>query len=123
RNTLRGRLRLQAHRKAWAALGVSYNSGLPVELEGPTNLNFITQQYGSAIIKTVDFERGRIHASSSFDVSVGVNLLDEGSTNVRLQADLVNLMNRLNTINFSGLFSGTALGPPRNFTIRLNAAF
>jgi hypothetical protein len=32
-------------------------------------------------------------------------------------------MNRLNTINFSGLFSGTALGAPRNFTIRLNAAF
>jgi hypothetical protein len=59
----------------------------------------------------------------SFDLSVGVNLLQEGSTVVRLQADVMNLMNRLNTINFSGLFSGAALGPPRNFTIRLNAAF
>ena len=35
----------------------------------------------------------------------------------------MNLMNRINTINFSGLFSGTAVAPGRNFTIRLNAAF
>jgi hypothetical protein len=42
---------------------------------------------------------------------------------VRLQADVLNLTNRLNVINFAGLFSGTALGPPRSVALRIQAAF
>jgi hypothetical protein len=42
---------------------------------------------------------------------------------VRLQADVINLTNRLNVINFAGLFSGTALAPPRSFAIRIHAEF
>jgi len=34
-----------------------------------------------------------------------------------------NLTNRLNVINFAGLFSGTALGAPRSVAIRLRAEF
>ena len=34
RNTIRSRVRVQAHRRIWGAFGASYNSGLPVEIEG-----------------------------------------------------------------------------------------
>jgi hypothetical protein len=34
-----------------------------------------------------------------------------------------NLADRLNLINFSGVLSGTALEPGRNFAIRLNVGF
>jgi enoyl-[acyl-carrier-protein] reductase (NADH) len=36
---------------------------------------------------------------------------------------LLNVTNRLNVINFAGLFSGTAIAPPRSFAIRLHADF
>jgi hypothetical protein len=42
---------------------------------------------------------------------------------VRLQGDVVNLTNRLNVINFAGLFSGTALAPPRSFALRAQVEF
>jgi hypothetical protein len=40
-----------------------------------------------------------------------------------VQADVFNLADRLNLINFSGVLSGTALEAGRNFTIRLNVGF
>jgi hypothetical protein len=40
---------------------------------------------------------------------------------LRAQADILNLTNRLNVIDFAGLFSGTAIAPPRSFGIRLRA--
>jgi len=42
---------------------------------------------------------------------------------VRVQANAVNLTDRLNVINFAGLFSGTALAPPRSFGVRINLDF
>jgi hypothetical protein len=33
------------------------------------------------------------------------------------------LNNRLNVIDFGGLFSGNAIGPGRSFTLRLKAGF
>jgi hypothetical protein len=35
----------------------------------------------------------------------------------------VNLTDRLNVINFAGLFSGTALAPPRSFGVRVQFDF
>ena len=49
----------------------------------------------------------------------GMHRFEEGKTTVRLQGDVFNLTNRLN----SGLFSGTAQGAGRSFSIRLNGAF
>ena len=40
-----------------------------------------------------------------------------------MQADIFNLTGRLNVINFSGLFSGTALGVPRSYALRLQTEF
>ena len=42
---------------------------------------------------------------------------------VRLQADGENLNNRLNLLDFGGLFSGNAIAPPRSYSLRLAANF
>ena len=41
----------------------------------------------------------------------------------QIQADGINLTNVLNVIDFGGLFSGNAIGPPRSFALRLTTTF
>jgi hypothetical protein len=123
RNSVRARVRFQPYQRVWFAFGGSYNSGLPFEIEGPTNMAFIAQQYGPEILAKVNFDRGRVRPSASLDTSVGVNLFEADRKSVRVQADVFNLADRLNLINFSGVLSGTALEPGRNFAIRLNVGF
>jgi hypothetical protein len=120
---LRARVRVEAQRRVWFAVASSYSSGLPVDLNGPADLGFISQQYGPQILSKVNFDRGRIRPSASLDVSVGVNLYQQEHRSVRLQADIFNLFDRLNLINFAGVLSGTAVDAGRNFAIRLNATF
>jgi hypothetical protein len=43
--------------------------------------------------------------------------------NLRLQVDGTNLTNVLDVIDFGGLFSGNAIGPPRSVAARLVTAF
>src|SRR6185369_3493566 len=123
RNTLRSQIRFQPHPRYWFAFAASYNSGLPFEIEGPANDDFITQQYGERILARVNFDRGRVRPSSSLDVSGGVELIHTDKMKLRFQADAFNLANRLNLINFAGVFSGTALDVPRSFALRLRAEF
>ena len=42
---------------------------------------------------------------------------------MKFQADVMNLTDRLNVINFAGLFSGTAIAAPRSFGLRLTGEF
>jgi hypothetical protein len=42
---------------------------------------------------------------------------------MRFQADGDNLNDRLNVIDFGGLFSGNAIGPGRSFNLRLTSIF
>ena len=42
---------------------------------------------------------------------------------LRLQGDVRNINNRLNLIDFAGLFSGNAMAPPRSYAIRLQTSF
>jgi hypothetical protein len=123
RNTVRSQIRYQPRSRFWFAFAASYNSGLPFELEGVTNEAFITQQYGERILERVNFARGRVRPSSSLDVSGGVELVHADKLRLRFQADVFNLANRLNLINFAGVFSGTALDVPRSFSLRLRAEF
>ena len=46
-----------------------------------------------------------------------------GDRTLRLQADVFNLTDRLNVINFAGLLSGTAVAPRRTVAVRLHAGF
>ncbi len=123
RNSVRGRLRSDVGRRAWVAFGGTYNSGLPVELEGAADPQALVQQYGPAIVSRVNFDRGRVLPSWSLDASAGAELWRHERHRTRLQADVLNLTDRLNVINFAGLFSGTAIEPRRSFAVRLVAEF
>jgi hypothetical protein len=71
----------------------------------------------------VNFGRGRVRPSTSLDLAAGLNLVDNERIKLRLQLDGTNLTNRLNLINFSGVFSGTALDVSRGFALRLRSEF
>ncbi len=123
RNTVRSRLRFQPHSRVWLSSAAAYNSGLPFEIDGPANLDFLSRQYGASILNRVNFDRGRIRPSFSLDASAGIELLHSDRMKLRFQADAFNLTNRLNLINFAGVFSGTALDVPRSFAIRARSEF
>ena len=121
RRTVRGRVAYQLSERAWVAMAASYGSGLPVEVVGDSA--HAVEQYGPRIVEQVDFENGRVHPSASIDTALGVIVFKTERKRVRIQANVVNLTNRLNVINFAGLFSGTAIAPPRSFGVRLQVEF
>ncbi|MFY9529967.1 MAG: TonB-dependent receptor [Candidatus Acidiferrales bacterium] len=121
RNTLRTRFRYQLVPRLWAAAGASYGSGLPLEFDG--NAPTVVEQYGQQILDRVNLNSGRVRPSLSVDASVGADLWRKDNLTLRLQADARNLNDRLNVINFAGLFSGTALAPPRSFALRFETNF
>jgi outer membrane cobalamin receptor len=121
RNTVRARFRSDLGPRAWAALGGSYGSGLPVEFDGTPEQALA--QYGARIVDEVNFNRGRLRPNFSVDASFGVTLSKREKETVRFQADVFNLTGRLNVINFAGVFSGTALASPRAFALRLQTEF
>jgi len=121
RHTIRGRASWQVTDSAWVALGTAFGSGLPVEFEGDPALALA--QYGAPIVSQVDFGDGRVRPSFTLDASVGTTLAKTSTTRLQLQLDIRNLTNRLNVINFAGLFSGTALAPPRSLALRVRAEF
>lgn len=121
RNSIRGRFRYQIAPRVWAATGMLYGSGLPVEFEG--SYSDAVAQYGQRIVDRVNFERGRVRPSFSLSASTGILLYEKERKTVRIQVDAQNLTNRLNVINFAGVFSGTALAPPRSAAMRLQVEF
>ena len=122
RHTIRARLSNRFGASFWAALAASYDSGLPVE-EFDDDREEALEQFGERIVERVNFDSGRVRSSVSIDASAGLVLHRRGARTVDLQIDVRNLANRLNVINFAGLFSGTALGAPRSIALRLRASF
>ena len=61
--------------------------------------------------------------SLSLDASASIVVLKTPNRSIRLQADVRNLTDRLNVINFAGVFSGTALAAPRSVAVRVRADF
>jgi hypothetical protein len=57
------------------------------------------------------------------NAGTGVTVAKTAARRLDLQLDVQNITNRLNLINFAGLFSGTALAPPRSVALRVRAAF
>jgi len=121
RHTVRTRFRYQLAERLWVALGGEYGSGLPVEFNG-TEQQAVTQ-YGQEIVDRVNFATGRVRPSLAIDVSTGADLWKKDKRSVRLQADVQNLNNRLNLIDFAGLFSGNSIAPPRSYDLRLTTTF
>ncbi|MDE2926286.1 MAG: TonB-dependent receptor [Acidobacteriota bacterium] len=138
RNTVATRFLFDLHRRVWLGIGARYGSGLPVELaddddddegedeeegeapdSGADDERFIAPE----ILARVNFERARVRPNFSLDLSVGARLWEADAQSVSIQFDVRNLTDRLNVINFNGLFSGTALAPGRLATVRLKMRF
>jgi outer membrane cobalamin receptor len=124
RHTLRSRWRWEVSRRVWLAGGGAYDSGLPFERE-ETEIEpeALRQRFSERILSRVDFSRGRVRPQFSLDASAGALLYASERARARLQADVWNLTGRLNVVNFSGLFSGTALARPRSAALRLSWEF
>ncbi|MGB6692357.1 MAG: TonB-dependent receptor [Terracidiphilus sp.] len=121
RNTLRARVRYQVHPRFWLAGGAQYDSGLPFEFDG--NPATALAEYGSQVLGRINFARGRIYPAFQASASMGAVVYNSDRVNMKLQADGENLNNILDVIDFGGLFSGNAIGPPRSFTLRLTTSF
>jgi hypothetical protein len=121
RQTIRARVRYQAARRLWIAVGSDYNSGLPFQPD-LTPQQYATE-YGQVVINHLNFNRDRISPYLTENASVGADLFKREKRTVRFQADVQNVSNALEVIDFGGLFSGNAVGPSRSFSLRLASDF
>jgi hypothetical protein len=121
RNTVRARGHYQVARRLWVALGSDYNSGLPFQPD-LTPQQYATE-YGQEVINHLNFNRDRIGPYLAENASVGADLYKRENLSVHLQSDVENLSNKLELIDFGGLFSGNAIGPSRVYMLRLHASF
>jgi hypothetical protein len=121
RNTLRTRFQYQLFPRMWLAAGAEYGSGLPFEYQG-TEADALAR-YGPQVVNRISFGRGRMRSLLAVNSSFGVDIYKNDGMNMRFQVDASNLNNRLNVIDFGGLFSGNAIAPARSVTVRLNTRF
>ena len=121
RNSVRLRLRYQLISRMWIAGSAEYGSGLPFDFTG--TYQEALAQYGQAVVDRINFDRGRVKPSLAVGASLGADVWKNDKVSMRLQADFMNLNNRLNVIDFGGLFSGNAIAPPRSYALRLQTSF
>jgi hypothetical protein len=121
RNSVRGRVRYQATPRIWTSFGVQYDSGLPFDFDGDPAT--VLAQYGQQVLNRINFARGRIYPAFQANASMGADIYKSDRVRIRFQADVQNLNNVLNVIDFGGLFSGNAIGPSRSFTLRITNTF
>jgi hypothetical protein len=122
RNSLHARVRFQAPRRAWLAMGAQYGSGLPADI-GNAKLSDLLAAFGPQILDQVDLARGRVRPNYSFDMGAGAEIYHKESRSAALQIQVANVADRLNVINFASLFSGTALAEPRSVSASLRLTF
>jgi hypothetical protein len=118
RHTIRGRAAYQFSPSSWVAVSGSYGSGLPFEDFDGTPEE-AAEQFGQRVVDRVNFDSGRVRPNASLDVAGGITLAKSAKHAIRVQAEIRNLTNRFDVINFAGLFSGTALAAPRSVSVRL----
>jgi hypothetical protein len=123
RHTIRGRLRYDLNPRVWAAATIRYGSGLPVEIEDAVDEDNLISQFGEDVLGRVDLEGGRVRSNVALDLGTGIRLWRRNQRQLQLRAEVANVTNRLNVINFAGLFSGTAIAAPRSATLGLQVEF
>ncbi len=121
RNTVRTRFRYQFMSRLWGAVGAEYGSGLPVDFSG--TYEQALAEYGQAVVDRVDFAHSRVKPNFSLNASIGADVWKRDRVVTRLQFDATNLTDRLNLINFAGLFSGNSVAAARGYAVRLQVAF
>jgi len=122
RNSLRARVRFQAPRRIWLAMGAQYGSGLPADI-GNANVSNLLAAFGQQISGSRDLARRRVRPNLALDGRRAQKSITKESRSAALQIQVANLANRLNVINFASLFSGTALGEPRSVSASLRLTF
>ena len=139
RNTVSLLLRYEASPRIRFSTAARYGSGLPVELaeedeEQEEDRSAAVQAamgieedeaaaIPGEILSRVNFARGRVRPHFQIDFSAGIKLWQRDARSLDLQFDVTNATDRLNVINFTGLFSGSALAPGRMIGARLRARF
>jgi hypothetical protein len=128
RNTFAGQIRFAPVRRVWFFGGVRYGSGLPVEFEDDDDEEEEEEEedeqpISQEILDRVNFQRGRVRPNFNLDLSAGLRLWEDDARSLEVQFDLRNATDKLNVINFSGVFSGTALAPGRQFTFQTRLRF
>jgi outer membrane cobalamin receptor len=121
RNTVRTRFQYDVAPRLWFAAGLNSGSGLPFQFQG--TYDEALAQYGPQVVDRLNFNRGRTDPLLAINASLGLTVYKSDKVNVHFQADGDNLNNRLNVIDFGGLFSGNAIGPGRSFSVRLSTNF
>ena len=121
RNAIRSRVQYQVTPRLWLAAGGQYGSGLPVAFDGSEQQALA--QYSAAIVDRVNFTSGRLKPNFSLDAAAGVIVWTRNDLTIRMEADVQNITNRVNLIDFAGLFSGNAVAPPRAAFARVQTSF
>lgn len=118
---MRTRVRYQVASRLWLSAGSDFNSGLPFQPDSTPQQ--YAAEYGQAVIDHLNFIRDRINPCRTENASIGADLYKRERLSVHLQSDIQNLSNKLEVIDLGGLFSGNAIGPSRQYTVRVVTAF
>jgi hypothetical protein len=121
RNTLATRWEYRAGSRVRVAAGADYGSGLPFAYGG-TQADALAQ-YGPGVVSRLNFTRGRILPRLAINASLSLGLWRRDKVEMTLHLDGENLNNRLNVLDFGGLFSGNAIGPARSALLRWESRF
>jgi len=119
RNTARARLRFEATERVWLATSVEFGSGLPADVNEPID----PTQFDPAILNRVNLAAKRVRPNFSFDAAAGATFYHKEGRDVSFEVEGHNLTDRVNLINFTSLFSGTAVAPPASVSAALKLAF
>ena len=124
RNEAQFQVSYNHHSGLYASLSGRYDSGVPVDVEpGTTLADFVAEGFDPRLYNEIDFQRGRVRPRTILDFSVGADLMQKERVSMNLQFDVQNLTNELFLYNFESVFSGTHVGPPRQFSGRLTFKF
>jgi hypothetical protein len=121
RNTLATRWQWKFAPRASLTAGAAYGSGLPFDYGGSEDQALAI--YGPQVVSRLNFARGRIRPSLDVNSSIAVDLYRHESVTMTLRVDGENLNNRLNVLDFGGLFSGNAIAPARSVQARYDVRF
>jgi hypothetical protein len=121
RNTVATRWECKAGPRLRFAGGAGFGSGLPFDYGGTEQQAL--DQYGPAIVNRLNFQRGRVLPLLAVNAGASVDVFHHDQAGITLHVDGENLNNRLNVLDFGGLFSGNAIGPQRSVLLRLDAHF
>jgi hypothetical protein len=97
-----------------------FDSGIPFFL--PDGFDPATFEDPLAL-SLVDLNVGRANPRTLANFLVGSQFYRRGTTNLELQAGVLNAFDTVHVLNFLSIFNGTHYGPPRTWTARMKVAF